>query len=131
MEPRDVTVFETKYTIRVVLYLHRQDHPVATHRIVEALGVSNWVAVSKALRKLEKAGLVTVQNARVGSKKSAARLWWIESEVGIRVAEDLEEINHRMYRARRPAGRPAISSPELEERLVMMVRRGLKKATGA
>jgi biotin operon repressor len=131
VEPLDVTIFETKYAIRLILYLHRQDRPVATHRIVESLGVSNWVAISKALHKLEKAGLITVQNARVGRKRSPAKLWWIESGVGVKVAEALEEVNSRMTGGSGPAGRPAIASTELEQRLVTVVRRGLRKATGA
>ncbi len=124
---------ESKYAIQVVIFLHELDYPVPTRRIVDALGVSNWVAISNTLRKLQKAGLITVQNARVGRKKSPARLWQIESEVGVKVAEGLEEIDRRM--SKEEVGglseRRAIGSTELEEKLVTVVRSGLKKVTGA
>jgi hypothetical protein len=128
VEPRDVRMFETKYAVGVILYLHGRDRPVATNHVVKAFGVRNWVAISKALRTLEEAGLITMQNARIGSKKSPAKVWRIESEVGVKVAEGFEEIDRLMSEAIRPADRRATAGTGPEEGPDTAARRGLKKA---
>jgi DNA-binding IscR family transcriptional regulator len=124
-------VFETKYGVQLLIFLRRQVNPLTTSDILEALNVRNWTAVSKTLRRLESAGLVTVQKGFIGNNRKQADLWRIEMTFGVKVAEALEEAQRRIDEASKPAGRPAIASLEPEEKLVTLVESAVRKVTGA
>jgi hypothetical protein len=106
-----------------------------TKDIMEALGIRNWSTATSMLRKLEVAGLVSMEDAKVGRYRSVEKLWRIEPQFGAKVAAALEEAERGIEAAARgrypSAGRPGIIDVESSgERLVIMVENAVKSAIG-
>jgi hypothetical protein len=64
-----------------------------------AIEVRNWATVSNTLRKLEDAKLVIRVETRIGKYGSRAKMWRLEPNFGVRVAEALEDVDRWMTAA--------------------------------
>lgn len=106
-----------------------------TKDVMSGLGISNWSTVTRTLQKLEKARLVSVNEANVGLHKSRAKFWRVEPQFGTKVASALEEAERNVEEASahgiRQNGRPAILDIESPTaKLVILVENAVKTAVG-
>jgi DNA-binding HxlR family transcriptional regulator len=99
MKRQGLKLLEEKYSTTILQFLRDSEGPVITKTIMNAIEVRNWATVSNTLAKLEDARLVTHAEKRIGKFGSRAKLWRLDPEFGIEVAEALDGVEKLMERA--------------------------------
>ncbi len=110
-------LFEGSRRIEIILFLHRHPGPVTTKRVMAALQITNWKTAGGALRGLEAAGLLTLEERRVDPRgRYRAKFWQPDPKFGVKMASTLEEA----VRCAREAAESRTPSEERNRRRAIM-----------